>query len=92
MVLLLGFKKAKKTPSIEHPLGHGKEIYFWSFRVCWRDVSIYEGVHKLNSTEPLSSSYVAIAVLVFAILAEGGSLWGCIIEINKGRGDRSLWR
>ena len=97
-LLLLGFKKAKKPPSIEHPLGHGKEIYFWSFIVAIMlftvggMFSIYEGVHKLNSTEPLSSPYVAIAVLVFAILAEGGSLWGCIIEINKVRGNRSLWR
>ena len=34
----------------------------------------------------------AIVVLVFAILAEGGSLYGCIKEINKTRGERSLWQ
>ena len=97
-LLLLGFKKAKKPPSREHPLGHGKEIYFWSFIVAIMlfsvggMFSIYEGMHKLESDEPLSSPYVAIAVLVFAIFAEGASLWGCILEINKVRGERSLWR
>jgi len=97
-LLLLGLKKAKKPPTIEHPLGHGKEIYFWSFIVAIMlfsvggMFSIYEGMHKLDSTEPLSNPWIAIGVLVFAILAEGGSLWGCILEINKTRGDRSLWR
>jgi len=97
-LLLLGFKQAKKPPNKEHPLGHGKEVYFWSFIVAIMlfsvggMFSIYEGMHKLNSDQPLSSPYIAIGVLVFAILAEGASLWGCILEINKVRGDRSLWR
>jgi len=97
-LLLFGLKKAKKPPTMDHPLGHGKEIYFWSFIVAIMlfsvggMFSIYEGWHKLGSDEPLSNPWIAIGVLVFAILAEGGSLWGCIIEINKTRGDRSLWR
>jgi len=97
-LLLLGLKKAKKPPSMEHPLGHGKEIYFWSFIVAIMlfsvggMFSIYEGWHKLGSDEPLSNPWIAIGVLVFAILAEGGSLWGCILEINKSRGERSLWQ
>lgn len=97
-LLLLGLKKSKKPPSIEHPLGSGKEIYFWSFIVAIMlftvggMFSIYEGWHKLSSDEPLNQPYIAIAVLIFAILAEGASLWGCIAVINKTRGDRSLWR
>ncbi len=33
-LLLLGLKRAKKSPSLDHPLGQGKEIYFWSFIVA----------------------------------------------------------
>ena len=33
-LLLLGMKSAKKPPSPEHPLGHGKAVYFWSFLVA----------------------------------------------------------
>jgi len=97
-LLLLGLKKAKKPASIEHPLGHGKEIYFWSFIVAIMLFSvgglfsIYEGWHKLSSEEPLSSPWIAVGVLVFAIAAEGASLWGCIVEINKTRGQLSLWQ
>ena len=97
-LLLLGLKRAKRPPSSEFPLGYGKEIYFWSFIVALilfsigGLVSLYEGFHKLNHPQALEVPYVALGVLIFAILAEGGSLWGCIVEINKVRGQQSLWR
>ena len=54
--------------------------------------SIYEGIHKLESTEPLEYAWVAIAILVFGIAAESVSLWGCLREVNKDRGEQGLWR
>ena len=98
ILLLWGLKRAQQPPSMDFPLGYGKEIYFWSFVVAIMLfsvgglVSLYEGVHKLQHPEPLNQAWIAVAVLVFAVLAEGGSLLGCIREINKIRGERSLWR
>ena len=97
-LLLFGLKSASKPPSTDHPLGYGKSIYFWSFVVALMLFSmgglfsIYEGVHKLSETAPLNSPMIAIGVLVFAVVAEGLSLAGCIREINKVRGDRSFWQ
>tara|TARA_R110002072_G_scaffold49277_29_gene134053 strand:- start:3101 stop:4009 length:909 start_codon:yes stop_codon:yes gene_type:complete len=98
LLLILGLKKAKKPPSMNHPLGSGKEIYFWSFIVAiilfslGGLFSLYEGWQKLAQPEPLSQPWIAVAVLVFSIVAEGASLLGCVREINKVRGSRSLWR
>ncbi|MFT7684804.1 MAG: cation diffusion facilitator family transporter [Candidatus Azotimanducaceae bacterium] len=98
LLLLLGLKNAKKPPSTDHPLGYGKSIYFWSFIVAIMLFSmgglfsIYEGLHKLSSTEALRSPMIAIGVLSFAIVAEGLSLLGCMREINKVRGSRSYWQ
>lgn len=98
ILLLWGLKRAQQPPSMDFPLGYGKEIYFWSFVVAIMLfsvgglVSLYEGVHKLQHPEPLNQAWIAVAVLIFAVLAEGGSLLGCIREINKIRGERSLWR
>ena len=98
LLLLLGLRSAKKAPSLDHPLGYGKSIYFWSFIVAIMLFSmgglfsIYEGVHKLDSTEPLNQPLIAVGVLVFAIVAEGLSLMGCIKEVNKERDGRSFWR
>lgn len=96
LLLLLGIKLAKRPPSPDFPLGHGKEIYFWSFIVALMLFSmgglfsIYEGIHKLHHPEPLHAPYVALAVLVFSMLAEGTSLWGCMREVNKERGEAGI--
>jgi cation diffusion facilitator family transporter len=98
LLLLLGMRQSKQAPNDDYPLGYGKETYFWSFIVAIMLFSlgglfsIYEGVHKLQHAEPLQKPWVAISVLVFAIVAESISMWGCLREVNKSRGNRSLWQ
>ena len=97
-LLLWGIREGRRGPDREHPLGHGRAIYFWSFIVALMLFSmgglfsIYEGVHKLQTHEPIEYAWVAIAILVFGIAAESVSLWGCLREVNKERGERGLWR
>ncbi|MBI5619221.1 MAG: cation diffusion facilitator family transporter [Gammaproteobacteria bacterium] len=98
VLLLIGLKRARLPPSAEHPLGYGKAIYFWSFLVALilfsigGLVSVYEGLHKLAHPEPLRAPLLAVGVLVFSVVAESVSMWGCLREVNKVRGGRSLWR
>ena len=54
--------------------------------------SLYEGLHKLHSEEPLQSPWIAVGVLVFSIIVEGVSMRACLVEVNKARGERSLWQ
>ncbi|UXI69564.1 cation diffusion facilitator family transporter [Tahibacter amnicola] len=97
-LLLLGLKRSKKPPSDDFPLGYGKTIYFWSFLVALMlfsvggIFSIYEGIHKLQHPEALRWPWLAVGVLTFGIIAEAFSMWGCVVEVNKARGDQSLWR
>ncbi|MEO8311712.1 MAG: cation diffusion facilitator family transporter [Caldimonas sp.] len=97
-LLLWGLREGRRRPSADHPLGYGKAIYFWSFIVALMLFSmgglfsIYEGVHKLQASEPIENAWVAVAILAFGIAAESVSLWGCLREINKDRGRQSLWR
>ena len=96
LLLILGLRQTRKAPTDDHPLGFGKSIYFWSFLVAvilfsvGGMFSVYEGTHKLMHPEPLSYPWVAIGVLLFAIVAESVSLWGCMREVNKERHGRSL--
>ena len=96
-LLLLGLKNAKRLPSPDYPLGHGKAIYFWSFLVALLlfsvggAFSLYEGLHKLHQPEPLRWPWLAVGVLAFGIVAESVSMWGCLREVNKARGGHSLW-
>jgi cation diffusion facilitator family transporter len=96
-LLFLGLRAAKKQPDYEHPLGYGKAIYFWSFIVALMLFSmgglfsIYEGIHKLGSTEEVKNPLIAIVVLSVSMLLEGASLWGCITQVNKIKKKQSLW-
>jgi cation diffusion facilitator family transporter len=98
LLLLLGLRQAKRDPDPEHPLGYGKSTYFWSFVVAVMlftvggMFSLYEGWHKLHDAEPPRQAWIAITVLVIAILLEGASTWGCLREIRKVQGERSLWQ
>jgi cation diffusion facilitator family transporter len=97
-LLIWGLREAKRSPTADHPLGFGKAIYFWSFIVALMLFSmgglfsIYEGLHKLGQPEPVRHAWVAVAILAFGVLAESISLWGCLREIEKDRGDRNLWQ
>jgi len=98
LLLLFGMKQSKRPPDLDYPLGYGKSIYFWSFLVAvilfslGGMFSIYEGVHKFTNPEPLNNPMIAVGVLVFAIIAESMSLWGCMQAVNKERFGRGLVR
>lgn len=97
-LLFWGLKASKKLPDQKHPLGYGKEIYFWSFVVALvlfsmgGLFSIYEGIHKVSLHEGLKNPLIAIVVLSVSMIFEAASLYGCIVQINKVRGDESLWQ
>jgi cation diffusion facilitator family transporter len=97
-LLFIGLNASKKKPDVKHPLGYGKAIFFWSFMVALMlfslggMFSIYEGIHKLGSHEGLKSPIIATIVLLFSMVLEGSSLWGCIRQINKIRHNQSLWK
>lgn len=96
-LLFFGLHAAKKKPDMEHPLGYGKEIFFWSFIVALilfsmgGLFSIYEGVHKIHHHEGLKSPVVAVVVLAVSMIFESLSLTGCLRQINKLRHNVSLW-
>jgi len=98
VLLLWGMKQAKRPPNPDYPLGWGKEVYFWSFIVALvlfslgGLFSLYEGWHKLAHPEALSYPWVAVGILVFGLVAETVSLRACLQEVNKVRGDRSIWQ
>jgi cation diffusion facilitator family transporter len=97
-LLLWGMKQAKRPPSPDYPLGWGKAVFFWSFIVALvlfslgGLFSVYEGWHKLAHPEDLSYPWVAVGILVFGLAAETVSLRACLTEVNKVRGQRTLWQ
>jgi cation diffusion facilitator family transporter len=97
-LLLWGMRQARRPPSPDYPLGWGKAVFYWSFIVALvlfslgGLFSLYEGWHKLSDPQPIRYPWVAVGILVFGLAAEAVSLRACLHEVNKVRGDRTLWR
>ena len=76
LLLLLGLSKSKKPPDLEHPYGHGREIYFWSFVVAVAifavggGVSVYEGIKHLVEPGPVAHPFWNYVVLGSAFIFE----------------------
>ena len=96
LLLFLGIKQASRPADENHPMGYGKLTYFWSFIVALMLFSmgglfsIYEGIHKLESHEPLHQAWIGLLVLIAAIGLEGLSLLGCLKEIKTLRVEKPL--
>lgn len=95
-LLLYGMHRAARPPDRTHPLGHGRELYFWSFIVALlvfalgAGVSFYEGVIHMLAPEPVANAMVNYIVLGLSFLFEGSSWWVALKEFRKQKG-RQGW-
>jgi cation diffusion facilitator family transporter len=96
-LLLLGQRTSRRKATAEHPFGYGRDRYFYSFIVALMLFSlgsafaIYEGIHKLQHPEPLTSPIVAVVILVVAIGLEGYSFRTAMVESRKIKGNVTWW-
>jgi cation diffusion facilitator family transporter len=81
ILLLYGIARSERPPDRVHPLGYGRELYFWSFVVALlifalgAGVSAYEGVGRLLNPVPIERPAVIFIVLAASLLFEGSSWW-----------------
>lgn len=93
LLLLYGIHRAARPPDDLHPLGHGREIYFWSFVVALlmftlgAGVACYEGVQHILSPHEIVDPTVSYVVLGCAALFEGTSWLVALREFRKAKGD-----
>ena len=92
LLLMWGRRQSKKPPDKYHPLGYGRELYFWSFVVAvlvfslGAGVSIYEGIIHISHPEAAVSPIVAYGVLAIAFLLEGWSTLEAFKEFRASKG------
>jgi cation diffusion facilitator family transporter len=90
LLLLFGKHRSNKEANRQHPLGHGREQYFWAFIVAIV-LFIMGGLFAINEARakwlnPHSENkyiLIALAVLLFSFLFEGYSLFVAKTEVDK---------
>ena len=91
-LLLYGMHRAARPADRTHPLGHGRELYFWSFIVALlvfalgAGVSFYEGVIHIMAPEPVVNAKVNYIVLGLSFLFEGSSWLVALKEFRQQKG------
>lgn len=97
LLLLLGLSLSKKKPDKYHPLGYGKELYFWSFVVSilifglGGGISVYQGITHILHPIELGNPTWSYVVLATSLVFEGTSLIIAAIEFNKLRDGQTWW-
>ncbi|MDX8456241.1 cation diffusion facilitator family transporter [Mesorhizobium sp. VK9D] len=93
-LLLHGMRRAARPADRTHPLGHGRELYFWSFIVALlvfalgAGVSFYEGVIHIMAPEPVVNAKVNYIVLGLSFLFEGSSWLVALREFRLQKGNQ----
>ncbi|MEX0322872.1 MAG: cation diffusion facilitator family transporter [Puniceicoccaceae bacterium] len=95
VLLLFGLKQSAKPADAEHPFGHGREVYFWSFIVAilifaiGAGISIYEGIQHLLHPKGGSGNFmVNYVVLGLAMVFEGAAWYYAWKEFRKHKGEK----
>ena len=97
LLLLFGHRRAALQPNSRHPIGYGREVFFWSFIVAVLLFSlgglfaIYEGVHKLENHELPTYPWLGVSILVFSLVLEGISFRTCLRQVRSENRFGSLW-
>ena len=92
LLLLYGINRAAQPPDEDHPLGYGRELYFWSFIVALlifslgAGISFYEGIAHIREPVHISDPFVNYIVLGLSFVFEGATFWLALKEFNKTRG------
>lgn len=96
-LLLYGYFRSSQRPDETHPLGYGRELYFWSFIVSLllfaigAGVSIYEGINHVIYPHPITDTGVNFVVLGLSAIFEGASWWIALKRFGKMKGRRGYW-
>jgi len=98
LLLLYGEHASHKPADEVHPLGYGRELYFWSFVVAilifatGAGVSIYEGIHHIRAPEPIEDATIAYIVLAVSFVLEGASWLTAMREFRLTQGELGWWQ
>jgi cation diffusion facilitator family transporter len=88
LLLLLGQSRAARPADDQHPLGHGKELYFWSlivailFFALGGGMSLYEGIQHILRPEPITDATWNYVVLGASALF---TLWSFGVAFRQFR-------
>jgi cation diffusion facilitator family transporter len=97
VLLLYGWRRSGRAPDLVHPLGYGRELYFWSFIVAvllfalGAGVSILQGISRVRAPQPIENATVIYVVLALSFVFEGVSWRISQRSFHALKGELGYW-
>ena len=97
-LLLYGMHRSNQKADPEHPIGFGRELYFWSFIVALlifglgAVVSIYDGISHIRNPMPIRDALVNYSVLGIAFVFESASWWVALKHFKEIKGNLGYYK
>jgi cation diffusion facilitator family transporter len=94
LLLLYGIQRAARPADRDHPFGHGRELYFWSFVVALLVLALgsgaafYEGAMHLREPRPIGSPLVNYVVIAASFVFEGTSWLFTLKAFRSAKGQQ----
>jgi cation diffusion facilitator family transporter len=93
LLLLYGMHRATRPPDQRHPLGYGRELYFWSFIVALlmftlgAGATFYEGVSHVANPAEIVDAKVNYIVLACSAAFEGATWLVALRAFREAKGN-----
>ncbi|MGX5654159.1 cation diffusion facilitator family transporter [Geodermatophilus nigrescens] len=89
VLLFIALKRGDKAPDARHPVGYGRETYFWALLACLATFtlgagfSFYQGLETILEGEEQGSPTVAYVVLAVSFVLEGASWLKAVRQVRS---------
>jgi divalent metal cation (Fe/Co/Zn/Cd) transporter len=89
VLLFVALKRGTRAPDARHPVGYGRETYFWALLACLATFtlgagfSVYQGVTTIVEGEEQGDPRVAYVVLAVSFVLEGTSLLKAVLTLEQ---------
>jgi cation diffusion facilitator family transporter len=97
LLMLHGIRRSQQRPDALHPIGYGRELYFWSFIVALllfgagACVSVIEGIMRLQNPRPIENPIVSYVVLTLSLIFEGSTWTVAYRNFRSNIDERGYW-
>lgn len=97
LLLVHGVHRSRRRPDIQHPLGYGRELYFWSFIVALLVfslgalVALFQGVDHIVHPAPIRRQLINNVVLAFAFIVDGASWYLAFRQFVGAKGESGFY-
>ena len=96
-LLLIGLERSRRRASHAYSFGHGREIFFWvvmagvSMFVLTGTLSVYFGIQRILSPEPIANLGWSFTALVVGLLTNGYAFLLSYRRLQESEGSDQFW-